>query len=263
MKALGVDVSHWQRSVDWKTLRKAGVSFAVVKASQGTAIRDPLLRTHSSGARSADMVTGVYHWLDPTLSAARQIDHFMQACGGLDFDFAALDVEQYWKSWQEWVEHRIVHCIPPERISACAREAARTLRAATGKPVVIYTRASFVHTYAEPMQDWLPDWPLWLAHYPYPRGRMALSWENLRRDHMPAIEGPSKPAGSREWQFWQFSGDRFVLPGAETALDLNFFNGSEEQLRNWCKAEPAVPVEITDSEKLQLLWDAHPELRRP
>ena len=31
----------------------------------------------------------------PTLSAARQIDHFLQACAGLDFDFAALDVEQY------------------------------------------------------------------------------------------------------------------------------------------------------------------------
>ncbi len=263
MKALGVDISRWQRSVDWKTLRAAGVSFAALKASQGTALRDPLLRAHFSGAKSAGLVTGVYAWLDPTQPAGRQIDHFMDVCGGLNFDFAALDVEQYWQSWQEWVEHRIVRCIPPERISACAHEAAEALRAAARKPVVIYTRASFVHTYAEPMQDWLADWPLWLAHYPYPRGRVNVSWESLLQNHLPAIDGPALPAGAREWHFWQFSGDRFKLPGAEAPLDLDFFNGSEEQLRAWCGLTAAPPVELPDSEKLRRLWEAHPELRQP
>lgn len=263
MKALGVDVSRWQRSVGWRTLQSAGVSFAALKASQGTVLRDPLLRAHFSGAKNAGLVTGVYHWLDPTQSAGRQIDHFTEVCSGLDFDFAALDVEQYWQSWQEWVEHRIVHCIPPERISGCVREAAETLRAAVKKPVVIYTRASFVRTYAEPMQDWLADWPLWLAHYPYPRGRVNLGWEKLMQDHLPKIDGPSLPEGATEWHFWQFSGDRFVLPGADTPLDLNFFNGSEDQLRAWCGVEPAPVIEIPDGEKLRLLWDAHPELRQP
>lgn len=261
MKALGVDVSRWQRTVDWQKLRAAGVSFTAVKASQGTSVRDPLVRAYFSGAKGAGLVTGVYHWLDPTQPAGRQTEHFLEVCGGLNFDFAALDVEQYWQSWQEWVEHRIVRCIAPERISACAREAAEILMAAAKKPVVIYTRASFVHTYAEPMQDWLPDWPLWLAHYPYPRGRVNLTWEQLQRGHLPKIEGPDLPSGAREWHFWQFSGDRFVLPGAETALDLNFFNGSEAQLRDWCGTETSIESDIPNEEKLRRLWEAHPELR--
>lgn len=263
MNTLGVDVSRWQRKVDWNTLRAAGVSFAIIKASQGTVLRDPLLRAHFSEAQGAGLVTGVYHWLDPMHPAGRQIDHFMEVCGGLNFDFAALDVEQYWQYWQEWVEHRIVRCIPPERISACAREAAETLRAAVKKPVVIYTRASFVHMYAEPMQDWLGGWPLWLAHYPYPRGRVNLTWETFERDHRPKIEGPNLPPGASSWHFWQFSGDRFVLPGANTPLDLNFFNGSEDQLRAWCNAESVPAVEVTDEEKLRRLWESHPELRLP
>jgi len=263
MNVLGVDVSHWQRAVDWKLLRKAGVSFAVIKAGQGTRVRDPLLRAHFSGARDAGMVTGVYHWIDPTLPAARQIDHFMEICSGLEFNFTALDVEQYWQSWQEWVEQHIVRCIAPELISTCAREAAQSLRAASNKPVVVYTSTSFVQTYAEPMQDWLADWPLWLAYYPYPRGRVNISWENLRREHLPKIKGPKLPGGADGWQFWQFSGDRFVLPGAETPLDMNFFNGSEEQLRAWCGAQLAAEVEISDVDKLRLLWEAHPELRQP
>ncbi|MHB8193278.1 MAG: glycoside hydrolase family 25 protein [Bellilinea sp.] len=263
MNALGVDVSRWQRSVDWKLLRKAGVTFANVKASQGTQLRDQLLRSHFSGARNAGMVTGVYHWIDPILPAARQIDHFMAVCSGLDFDFAALDVEQYWQSWQEWAENRIVRCFEPESISACAREAAQTLRAAIKKPVVIYTRLSFVKTYAEPMQDWLSGWPLWLAFYPYPSGRVNVSWESLQHEHLPKRKGPDLPGGASDWHFWQFSGDRFVLPGADSPLDLSFFNGSEERLRAWCGAGSAAESEISDAEKLRLLWEAHPELRRP
>ncbi len=263
MNALGVDVSHWQRSVDWKLLRKAGVSFANIKASQGTQVSDQLLHTHFSGARNAGMVTGVYHWVDPILPAARQIDHFMDVCSGLDFDFAALDVEQYWQSWQEWAKHKVVRCFEPEGISACVREAAQTLRAAITKPVVIYTRTSFVLTYAEPMQDWLSGWPLWLAFYPYPHGQVNVSWESLRREHLPKIKGPDLPGGASDWHFWQFSGDRFVLPGADSPLDLTFFNGSEEQLRAWCSAGPAAESEISDVDKLRLLWEAHPELRQP
>ena len=263
MNALGVDVSRWQPAVDWQVLRAAGVSFAVIKASQGATLRDPLLKAHFNGARAAGLVTGVYHWLDPTLPAGRQIDHFLSACSGLDFDFAALDVEQYWRSWEEWSEHRIVRCIEPERISGCAREAGELLRAATKTPVVIYTRASFVHTYAEPMQDWLPGWPLWLAHYPYLRGRVKLTWESLKREHLPKIAGPNMVDGTGEWHFWQFSGDRFLLPGASTPLDLNFYNGSEEELRAWCAGKAPPAGEISDSEKLRRLWEAHPELRQP
>jgi len=263
MNALGVDVSRWQRAVDWQTLRKGGAGFAVIKASQGTAIADPLLRAHFDGARDAGLLTGVYHWVDPTQPAELQVDHFLKTCSGLEFDFAALDVEQYWQSWQEWTEHRIVRVIHEDRISACAREAAELLRQRCGRQVLIYTRASFVQTYAEPMQDWLPDWPLWLAHYPYARGRVNVSWENLIRQHLPKISGPNLPPGVGEWQFWQFSGDRFVLPGCPTPLDLDFFNGSETQLRAWCRGETAPAEELSDSQKLRLLWEAHPELRLP
>ncbi|MFA5835439.1 MAG: GH25 family lysozyme [Bellilinea sp.] len=261
MNALGVDVSHWHQTVDWQQLKAAGVCFAVVKASGGVKGVDPLLRTHFSGARDAGMVTGVFHWVDPTEAARQQVDHFLETCSGLDYDFAALDVEQQWQSWQEWAVQKIVHIIPPERISAHARETAETLRASIAKQVVIYTRTSFVQDYARPMQTWLPEWPLWLAYYPYPRGRVTVSWEDLFKKYSPRIAGPRLPQGCKDWRFWQFSGDRFVLPGAASPLDLNSFNGDEAMLRAWLEEWPAAPQEITDAEKLSRLWDAHPELR--
>ncbi len=263
MNALGVDVSRWQRTVDWKTLRAAGVSFAIIKASQGVAISDALLQAHFEGARQAGMVTGVFHWVDPTLPPTAQVEHFLKTCQGLDFDFAALDVEQHWQSWQEWARNQIVQRVAPERISSAAHEAAVALRAATDKQVVIYTRPSFVQEYALPMQAWLSEWPVWLAYYPYPTGRVWATWEKLVSHHLPRIPGPKLAPGCSTWQFWQFSGDKFVLPGAVSPLDLNFFNGSEADLRAWIHQREKAQVEISDSDKLTRLWQAHPELRQP
>lgn len=263
MNALGVDVSRWQRTVDWKTLRAGGVSFAIIKASQGVAISDALLQEHFAGARKAGMVTGLFHWVDPTLPAGAQVEHFLKTCQGLDFDFAALDVEQHWQSWQEWARNQIVQRVAPERISSAAHEAALKVRAATDKRVVIYTRPSFVQEYALPMQNWLPEWPLWLAYYPYPAGRVWTTWEKLVSHHLPRIPGPKLTAGCSNWHFWQFSGDKFVLPGAVSPLDLNFFNGSEPDLRAWIQERGKAQVEISDSDKLARLWQAHPELRQP
>lgn len=263
MNALGVDVSHWHRTVDWKTLRAGGVSFAIIKASQGVVVSDALLRTHFAGARQAGMVTGVFHWVDPTLPAGAQVEHFLKTCQGLDFDFAALDVEQHWQSWAEWARHQIVQHIPPERISSVAHEAGVALRAATDKQVIIYTRPSFVQEYARPMQSWLPEWPLWLAYYPYPVGKIWTNWENLIKRYSPRIPGPKLPPGCSNWRFWQFSGDKFLLPGVISPLDLNYFNGDEVELHAWIGERGSSRAQISDSEKLSRLWQAHPELRQP
>ena len=71
------------------------------------------------------------------------------------------------------------------------------------------------------------------------------------------------PAGCREWRFWQFSADKFSLPGARSPLDLNFFNGTYEQLKEWCHQEMVTPppaVTLEPEVMLARLWAAHPEI---
>lgn len=263
MYTLGIDASHWQPQVDWECLHQAGVRFAILKASQGGAGRDPLLRIHFKGARTSGMQCGVYHWCDPTVSDRGQVENFLRATRELPFDFAAVDVEQYWASWSEKAAGKITRRIEAQRISASALATAEGIRSACGKPVLIYTRASFIHGYAQPMLQWLADWPLWLAHYPYPAGRMDLDWEHLQREHAPRLAGPALPEGCPQWTFWQFSGDRFVLPGCSTALDLNYFNGSPADLAAWCGSTALLETPLSDPEKLSRLWAAHPELAQP
>jgi hypothetical protein len=32
----GIDVSHWQKTIDWKKVKSQGVAFAYIKATEGT-----------------------------------------------------------------------------------------------------------------------------------------------------------------------------------------------------------------------------------
>ena len=65
---------------------------------------------------------------------------------------------------------------------------------------------------------------------------------------------------------WQFTGDKYRLPGYYgipgklSAIDLNWVY--EDKLRQFIGAPPPVqpPVIVTPENKLQKLWDAHPEL---
>lgn len=262
-RALGVDVSHWNDFVDFAMLSTAGVAFAVVKISQGSQLRDGRRSQHLNAARRAGLLTGGYHWCDPTNDAARQVENFLRAGEDLELDFCAVDVEQYWRDWEEWVNRKITRVLPPAEISRCARLVAEGIARRTAKPTLIYTRTTFVQAYAAPMLDWLAEWEVWLAQYPYPRGRLTEEWQSLQREHLPRAFSPALPRGVKNWRMWQFSGDRFILPGSGgQPIDLNWFNGSLSDLRTWCglAALPARPPCPPLEEMVRRLWAAHPDL---
>lgn len=256
---LGVDVSSWQSTLDWEKLHANGVRFAIIKAAQGSYRQDPLCPAHLKAAQAAGMLCGVYHWMDPGCAVADQISNLAHRLKGLEYSFLALDVEQYWSDWGEWQQGMISKRYPGKLISQCARACAEAMQSEFHKPVLIYTRASFVKDYAPQMQDWLPGWPLWLAHYPYRPGKLHLSWEQLKRDYVPSIPAPAIPKGCQDWHFWQFSGDKFILPGEQSALDLNFFHGSLQDLQRWL-GQPETARELSSQEKLDALWQVHPEI---
>lgn len=258
---LGIDASRWDLRIDWRQVRAGGAAFAILKASQGRAARDPRFEQHLRDAGDAGLICGAYHWCDPLHNDKEQAANFLDAIAGKPVAFAAVDVEQYWQDWMEWQRRSVTRKIPPLRISQSALNTAVEIKARSGLPVLIYTRASFVRDYAEPMLAWLADFDLWLAHYPYGSARVSCSWEQLAAQ-LPRLKTPLMPAGCREWRFWQFSAEKFILPGAPSPLDLNFFNGNLEQLKKWCRIDPpGVPTKpIEPAEMLTRLWAAHPDI---
>ncbi len=61
----GIDVSKWQQSIDWKAVKKAGVSFAIIRvgyrgSATGVLVEDPYFKEHIAGATAAGIKVGVY-----------------------------------------------------------------------------------------------------------------------------------------------------------------------------------------------------------
>jgi len=254
--ALGVDVSRWQEQVDWNLLFANGVRFVFVKCSQGDQVVDSAFHDHVMAASSSGLIVGAYHWCDPTRPAHDQAEFALSAVHGLPVDMLALDVEQHWQDWSEWRQGRITHMIPPQAISQCAQQIACHWRRESKVPVIIYTRASFIYTFAAPASAWLAEYPLWLAHYPYNSTRVHTTWHSMIENYAPGLSGPALPKGCHGWQFWQFSGDKFHLPGVKGAIDLNYFNGSEAELHAFVDRQQVAATAVTLEERLLRLEEA-------
>lgn len=245
----GIDVSDYQPKVDWNYLKSVGVEFAIIKATQGNYHKQKLYKTHLDGANKAGLITGLYHWHDPLETYESQAEWFIKHTTGLDFQIAACDVEQQWADWQEWANGKITKYIPPQAISDNAKNVLAYWDDRLKQKTVLYTRTSFINSYARPMLKWCGNYPLWLAHYPYANGRIAVSWEEFKEKHLPQISGPDLPQGCTDWRIWQFSGDKFLLPGVFSdaagkvlsPLDVNFWNGTIGELHTFAGVNLPAP----------------------
>lgn len=73
----GIDVSHHNGAIDWRTLRAQGVSFAYIKSSEGGDYRDPAFITNWNSAAAAGVDHGAYHFFTLCRSGKDQADNFL------------------------------------------------------------------------------------------------------------------------------------------------------------------------------------------
>lgn len=252
---LGVDVSGWNPNIDWKLLWEGGVRFAIVKLTQGTSSVTNLAEDHIKKARDVGMVVAGYHWNDPMLDDNKQIDFFASQLEKHNIELGFVDVEQYWQDWTEFYamlrgDGTITKFISSTRISQSAYNMMTGLRN-RGFNSQIYTRWSFIDARSPVMKLWIPPEESWYAHYPYATGKVSISWDDIKLGGIwyPRIPQPTLPSGVK-WKMWQFSGDKFVLPGTGgIPIDLNYFNGDENELSKYfgtseiIQPEPIPPTE--------------------
>ena len=64
-RPIGTDVSGFQPSINWTTVKNGGVSFAWAKATEGTYYVNPDFTSQESGATSVGIYMGAYHYARP------------------------------------------------------------------------------------------------------------------------------------------------------------------------------------------------------
>lgn len=89
----GIDVSHWQGSIDWNAVKADGYEFAIIKAggSDSGFYTDSMFRSNYEGAKAAGLAVGAYYFVgmycksyeDGVADAKR----FIAMLSGLQFEY--------------------------------------------------------------------------------------------------------------------------------------------------------------------------------
>ncbi len=215
----GIDVSHHQGPIDWRTVANAGKSFAFIRLSDGAAYRDPSFATNWAGAKAAGLTRGAYQFFRPTESPVAQADLLLSTMGRLqDGDLPpTLDVETL--------------CAAPATQCAGGASAAATADAigvwvdrvtrATGMTPILYTSPGFWSQL--PARSIEKQTIPWIAH-----------WN---------VASPTVPGAWRRWAFWQYS-DKGQVPGIQGPVDLDRFEGSAVTLRLLTRGGVVRAVEV-------------------
>lgn len=200
----GMDVSHYQGTINWTAAYNNGARFAYVKATEGTTYTDPNFSANYNGSYKAGMIRGAYHFAHPNSSSGTtQADYFIAHGGGWSADGKtmppALDIE-YAPSGNEC--YGLSHSAMVSWIRAFSNE----MKARENKYPMIYTTFDWWNTCTGNSSAFAATNPFWLAIY---------------RSTPPT----SIPAGTATWTIWQ-NADAGVFPG-----DQDEFNGSYTQLK--------------------------------
>lgn len=204
---LGIDVSGWQPTVDWKGWWAKGRRWAYVKATEGTSYRAKTFRSQYADSYNAGYIRGAYHYANPGgKSGWRQADYFIKHGGGWTADGRTLpgmlDVESSPYRGDDMCYGR-----SKARMVRWINSFVKRYRKRTGRAAVIYTNAGWWQECTGNTTKFAETNPLFLAR-----------WNTT--------PGTSLPGGWKTWTFWQYT---------DSPIDQDMFNGSYAQLKAYAK----------------------------
>jgi lysozyme len=203
----GLDLSHFQGAVDWKSVASAGMAFAFLKATDGITYTDPTYPANLAGARGAGLPCGAYHFFRPLDDANRQADYFCSQAGFQAGDLPpVLDIEETKSDEHPQEDWSILPAA--QRVNNIQQWLNRIEGNLKVRPV-IYVATSFVEGFLAGSTQF-QGYPLWVARYANQVGTL--------------------PPGWNDWTFWQYSPNGQV-PGVSGQVDLDYFNGAAADLR--------------------------------
>lgn len=197
----GIDVSKWQGSIDWASVRSAGTQFAFIKATEGGDHLDERFIENWHGAKRAGVPRGAYHFVYWCRPAHEQAEWFKRNVPQ-DPDALPPVLDLEWNG-------QSVNCpkkVPREQALAMTQTLLREMEAHTGKRPIIYTDITF---HKEVLEGEFPYHPFWIRSV--------------------AAE-PHERYADRRWTFWQFTTTGRV-PGIKGDVDRNAFYGTDNQWR--------------------------------
>lgn len=210
----GIDVSKYQKDIDWERLslranavgkvlssaRKSPyqqpVLFAMMKSTQGTTIKDPTFERNFAEAKRVGIIRGAYHFLSTSSPADKQAQYFIANTPLESGDLPpVLDLE---------IDKNVMKR-DHDKVVRMTKEWLRIVEQHYGVRPIIYTYNNYYIDYLR--GHGLDDYDYWIARY------------------------GSEPS-ARHWEIWQFT-ETGRANGINHAVDIDVFRGNYRDLQQY------------------------------
>ncbi|PZX92433.1 glycoside hydrolase family 25 protein [Flavobacterium aquariorum] len=195
-KTVGLDVSEYQGKIRWSYVdtieEKYPLRYVFIRATVGKDRVDNQFKRNWLGAKENKMIRGAYHYYRPNENSLEQAELFIKNVKLKKGDLPpVLDIEKLPK------EQSI------ERLKIGLRRWLKAVELHYGVRPIIYTGEKY---YDDFLKEEFSDYLFWIANYNFYR-------EEIQED----------------WLFWQFT-EKATVPGIDTNVDVNIYNGDIQQL---------------------------------
>lgn len=186
---LGIDVSVWQKEIDWPKVKEAGVEFAMIRAGwrgseQGVLAEDTYAQANYQGATDAGIKVGAYFF-----SQAISVEEAEEEAKYL------LDIIKDWNvempivfDWEYIDDTSRTGSVDARTLTDCTKAFCDVIKNAGYQPMV-YFNAN--HSYDRIYIRELTEYPFWLARYDtvldYPY--KVDMWQYTETGSVPGISG--------------------------------------------------------------------------
>lgn len=217
----GIDISHWQGTINWPAVAGGGYKFAFMKATQGTTYVDPTFATNRANANAAGVMPGFYDFCEVSTNAndaVAEANHFLAIIkplyqSGLYLPPVA-DVESF--------PTGLTTAQLKTATSNWVQTFSDTIYNSLGVRPIIYTSTSKANSlFTTSVAGSHELWEAW--------------WKGTGTTSPPTA---SNTPSWGIWQFWQWSNNTDAIatadpvPGTTGRVDRDVYYGTLEQLKN-------------------------------
>jgi len=199
----GIDVSGYQGEIDWQELAGEGISFAFIKATEGSGFVDRRFAYNFEEAQKTSLAVGAYHFFSYDSDGKTQGQNFINTVKPFQGMLPpVIDLEFYGD-----LENN-----PPKRadVEPQLKALLDMLEEHYGQKPIIYATEKSYKLY---LSGGYKDYDIWIRN---------------------VISKP-KLSDNREWTFWQYTNREKLkgYNGKEKYIDMNVFKVSAEEFNNY------------------------------
>jgi hypothetical protein len=212
-RPLGIDVSRFQNTINWTSVKGSGISFAWAQATRGAYLQNANFTANMVNGKAAGVLMGAYHYAFPaTNSANTEANYFWNLAGpyikadgktlAIMLDIEHFDGHVGATSYSDWANQWVTNV--------------KGKAAAVGVDIsfVLYSSASFMCNFNSSLASVLGND---VANYNGLSAQTGTPWDCCSSCNL---------WGGTSWDFWQYT-------SCGSISDRDVFNGTASQLQSW------------------------------